>query len=92
MGIKADKHGKYRVNFYLNPENERDQVIINYLKARYSPNDYMKELLFSIATGNAISASYTAFNSIMNNQPSEPVETEQAEEYEEIKGADDIEL
>lgn len=93
MGFKLDKHGKYRVNFYLNPDNAKDQVIIDFLNGRYSVNDYMKELLYSLATGSAINNSYVNSNSIMNKSDesiSDP--NGEVEEYEEIKGVDDIEL
>ena len=38
--MKPNKEGKYRINFYLNPENEKDKVIIEYLNQRYSATDY----------------------------------------------------
>lgn len=49
--MKPNKEGKYRINFYLNPENEKDKVIIEYLNQRYSATDYLKETLYNLANG-----------------------------------------
>lgn len=49
--MKPNKEGKYRINFYLNPENEKDKVIIEYLNQRYSATDYLKETLYNLSNG-----------------------------------------
>lgn len=52
MGFNKD--GKYRINIYLNPLDIKDKTIIEYLEGRYSPADYIKETLYTIATGQTV--------------------------------------
>lgn len=82
--MKPNKEGKYRINFYLNPENPKDKVIIEYLNHRYSPTDYIKETIYGIASN--IQIPYTS--SIPELKYNEIVK----EEYEKIEELDDIEL
>lgn len=88
--MRADKYGKYRVNFYLNPDNQKDQKIIEYLKGRYSPNDFLKELLFSLATGSNINTMVVSDSNV--NMISVDYDNDEKEEYDPIKNLDDIEL
>lgn len=100
MSLKADKNGNYRVNFYLNPtKNIKDRLIVELLNSKYSANEYVKNLLYEIATG-----TYTVDNkdhiipsSLEKEVSADTVEKvyyaeqeEIKEEYEDIKG--DIEL
>lgn len=82
--MKADKQGRYRVNFYLNPDNIKDNIIIQYLNQKYSATDYIKETLFSLANGREVSrvVSNIEFKESVNEK----------EEYEEIEELDDIEI
>ena len=82
--MKPNKEGKYRINFYLNPENPKDKVIIEYLNQRYSPTDYIKETLYGMAYGREI----THVN--LSSNRAEIVKKK--EEYEEIEELDDIEI
>lgn len=84
MGYNKD--GTYRVNLYLNPKVERDKVIIDYLEGRYSAPEYIKETLFTIATGQNITPVITKH---INKEIA--IDNEK-EEFEEIKRIDDIEL
>lgn len=86
--MKLDKQGKYRFNMYLNPKLDKDKVIIEYLAQRYSAQDFIKETLYSIATGQNIT---TATNTNNSNEEIAVVEIP-AEEYDDIKGLNDIEL
>lgn len=82
--MKADKQGRYRVNFYLNPDNIKDNMIIQYLNQKYSATDYIKEMLYSLANGTEIASivSNIEFKESINRK----------EEYEEIEELDDIEI
>ena len=82
--MKADKQGRYRVNFYLNPDNIKDNMIIQYLNQKYSATDYIKEILYSLANGTEITSivSNIEFKESINRK----------EEYEEIEELDDIEI
>lgn len=82
--MKPNKEGKYRINFYLNPENSNDNIIIKYLNHRYSATDYIKETLYNLANG--IDISRIRMNSINENI------IDKKEEYEEIEELDDIEI
>lgn len=82
--MKSNKEGKYRINFYLNPENEKDNVIIEYLNQRYSATDYLKETLYNLANGTEMQ------QVIMNSRTEKSVDKK--EEYEEIEELDDIEI
>lgn len=82
--MKPDKQGRYRVNFYLNPENTKDNIIINYLNQRYSAADYIKETLYNLAYG--IEMPYTG----LNRKKLEIVQIK--EEYDEIEELGEIEL
>lgn len=82
--MKPNKEGKYRINFYLNPENPKDKVLIEYLNQRYSPTDYIKEILYGMAYGIEIP------QVILSSSKAEIVDNK--EEYEEIEELDDIEL
>lgn len=96
MSMKPDKNGKYRVNFYLNPNSEKDKVIIEYLEQRYSASDFIKETLYSMATGSQFSTYLnTMSNTNMGSKVNELLATDtedHEEEYEEIENPDDIEL
>lgn len=82
--MKADKQGRYRVNLYLNPDNIKDNMIIQYLNQKYSETDYIKEILYSLANGTEIPrvVSNIDFKEDINKK----------EEYEEIEELDDIEI
>lgn len=82
--MKADKQGRYRVNFYLNPDNIKDDMIIQYLNQKYSATDYIKEMIYSLANGTEIAriVSNIEFKESINKK----------EEYEEIEELDDIEI
>lgn len=83
--MKPNKDGKYRINFYLNPLNSKDKVLIEYLNQRYSATDYIKEVLYGLAYGFVPAPSVINTNNISNI-------SEQDEIYEEIEELDDIEL
>lgn len=83
--MKPNKDGKYRINFYLNPLNSKDKVLIEYLNQRYSATDYIKEVLYGLAYGFVPTPSVINTNNISNI-------SEQDEIYEEIEELDDIEL
>lgn len=71
-----------RINLYLSETNEKDVIITNYLKSKYSPKDYIKEMLYEAAQGlNIISL---ASKEIAIEAPEE--------EYEKIEGLDGIDL
>lgn len=89
--MKPDKHGKYRVNLYLNPANEKDNVIIEYLKCRYSHNDYIKEILFSLANGSNVCNMSTNYSD-MNINSDMKIDPPIIEEYEPIANLESIEL
>lgn len=82
--MKADKQGRYRINFYLNPDNIKDKIIIQYLNQKYSATDYIKEILYSLVNGTEIAriVSNIEFKESINKK----------EEYEEIEELDDIEI
>ena len=82
--MKPNKEGKYRINFYLNPENPKDKVIIEYLNQRYSPADYIKETLYGMAYGREIPQVGLSSNG-------EEI-VKKKEEYEKIEELDDIEI
>lgn len=82
--MKADKQGRYRVNFYLNPDNIKDNMIIQYLNQKYSATDYIKEILYSLANGTEIASI------VSNIELKESINKK--EEYEEIEELDDIEI
>lgn len=83
--MKPNKDGKYRINFYLNPLNSKDKVLIEYLNQRYSATDYIKEVLYGLAYG------FVPAQNVINNDY-KPVLSEQNEIYEKIEELDDIEL
>lgn len=82
--MKPNKEGKYRINFYLNPENQKDKMIIEYLNQRYSPTDYIKETLYGMAYGREIPQ--------INLSSNRAEIVKKKEEYEEIQELDDIEI
>lgn len=82
--MKPNKDGKYRVNFYLNPDNMKDKVIIEYLNQRYSANDYIKETLYNLAYGIEIPQVRTTFKA--------EDKITKHEEYEKIEELDEIEI
>ena len=82
--MKPNKEGKYRINFYLNPENPKDKVIIEYLNQRYSPADYIKETLYGMVYGIEMSQ--------VNLSSNRAEIVKKKEEYEKIEELDDIEL
>lgn len=82
--MKPNKEGKYRINFYLNPENSKDNVIIEYLNKRYSATDYLKETLYNLANGIEMQ------QVIINSRTEKSIDKK--EEYEEIEELDDIEI
>lgn len=69
-----------RINLYLSETNEKDVLIAKYLKLKYSPKDYIKELLYAAAQGESIIP-----------LASKEIVTE-ALEYEEIQGIDGIDI
>lgn len=82
--MKPNKEGKYRINFYLNPENSKDNIIIEYLNQRYSATDYIKEILYDMAYGMVIP--YLELNA-------KKIEMAPLKEtYEKIEELDEIEL
>lgn len=83
--MKPNKDGKYRINFYLNPLNPNDKVLIEYLKQRYSATEYIKDVLYRLAYG------FVPAQSTINNINISAI-PEQNEIYEEIEELDDIEL
>lgn len=83
--MKPDKQGRYRVNFYLNPENTKDNIIINYLNQRYSAADYIKETLYNLANG-------TEMHQIQVNNSIQAEVPHIKEEYEKIEELDEIEI
>ena len=71
-----------RINLYLSETNEKDVLIAKYLKLKYSPKDYIKELLYEAAQGKSIIPLV-----------SKEVAIEATEDkYEEIKGIDGIDI
>lgn len=82
--MKPNKDGKYRVNFYLNPDNMKDKVIIEFLNQRYSPNDYIKETLYNLAYGIEVPQVKNVF------KVEDKISIQ--EEYEKIEELNDIEL
>ncbi len=83
--MKPNKDGKYRINFYLNPLNSKDNILIQYLNQKYSATDYIKEVLYGLAYGFVPAQNPPT---VLNT----PVIPESTEIYEEIKKLDDIEL
>lgn len=66
-----------RINLYFSETNEKDKIIVNMLKKKYSPKDYIKEKLYAIAIGES---SELLIGEDINIK----------EEYEEIEGLDGI--
>lgn len=82
--MKLNKEGKYRVNFYLNPDNTKDKMIIEYLNRRYSATEYIKELLYNLTNG--VEIQQTVINTVKEQN------SINHEEYEKIEELDDIEI
>ena len=76
-----------RVNLYLNENEPKDKVIIEFLNKRYSSPAFIKESLYGMATG-------ATLDIIQKDNKSNPLESrlENDEEYEKIDNIDDIEL
>jgi hypothetical protein len=72
-----------RINLYLSENNEKDIIITNYLKLKYSPKDYIKEMLYAAAIGQNIVPI-----SLVNKE----VVIASEDEYEEIQGIDGIDI
>ena len=83
--MKPNKDGKYRINFYLNPHNTNDKVIIDYLKQRYSATEYIKETIFNIAHN--LGPQMIPLANIKESQSMDTFEV-----YESINELDEIEL
>ena len=83
--MKPNKDGKYRINFYLNPLNSKDNILIQYLNQRYSATNYIKEVLCELEYGFVPAQNpLTTLNT--------PIISESTEIYEEIEELDYIEL
>lgn len=39
-----------RINVYLNKDNDKDKIIIDYLNSKYNCQAYIKEMLYALAT------------------------------------------
>jgi len=76
-----------RVNLYLNENEPKDKVIIDFLNKRYSSPAFIKETLFGLATGEPVGI-------IQKDNESNPLESrlENDDEYEEISNIDEIDL
>lgn len=73
-----------RVNLYLNEKREKDKIIVDMLNEKYDPQNYIKEILYSIARGNNV-----VFATMKND---EIIVDNSEEEYEKIIGIDDIQI
>lgn len=71
-----------RINLYLSETNEKDVIIAKYLKLKYNPKDHIKEMLYAAATGQCIIPLVS--KEIAAEAPED--------EYEKIKGIDDIDI
>lgn len=71
-----------RINLYLSETNEKDVIIAKYLKLKYSPKDYIKEMLYEAAIGQKVIP-------LVNK---EIAIDDPEDEYEEIQGIDGIDL
>jgi len=71
-----------RINLYLSETNEKDVIIAEYLKLKYSPKDYIKEKLYE-----------EAICQRMIPLVSKEIAVEAPEdEYEEIQGINGIDI
>lgn len=71
-----------RINLYLSETNDKDVIIAEYLKLKYSPKDYIKEMLYEAAIG----------KSIIPLVSKEIAVEAPEEEYEEIEGLNSIDV
>ncbi|MDR3595069.1 hypothetical protein [Clostridium sp.] len=71
-----------RINLYFSESNEKDRIISTMLDSKYSPKDYIKEILYAIAKG----------ENIIQLASKEIATEDNKEEYEEIEGLDGIDL
>lgn len=75
-----------RINIYLNEDDPKDYIIINFLNKRYSETGFIKETLYSMATGSGV-------NIVQDHTPSNLIQLQPlSEEYEDIQDSDNIEL
>lgn len=71
-----------RINLYFSESNEKDAIIVNMLNSKYSPKDYIKEILYACAKGESIIPLVS--KEIAIEAPEE--------EYENIEGLEGIDL
>jgi hypothetical protein len=79
-----------RLNIYLDENEPKDEILIKFLNKKYSPVGFTKEMLYALATGEAVQSG----PSIQANtsEPSLDQEVAADQEFEPVKGVEDIEL
>lgn len=81
-----------RLNVYLDKNEPKDKILIDFFEEKYSPVGFIKETMYALATGRTVERiPIIQSNNIEQFLDIEELQKEE-QEYEPIKGADDIEL
>jgi len=75
-----------RLNIYLDENEPKDKILIDYLNTKYSAVGFIKETMYSLAIGTTVHGEAT-----IQAIESEPLIKDDPE-YEEIKGVSDIDM
>lgn len=86
-GNNMAKKYDMRLNVYLDENEPKDKILINFFKEKYSPVGFIKETMYALATGRTVEK----IPIIQSNNIKQFLEIEE-QQYEPIIGADDIEL
>lgn len=79
-----------RISLSLNPKNDKDKKIIDFLESRYNSAGYIKEVLYQLALGNGFGAETKIINTTPIQIEEDP--KEEIEDFEEIIGLENIPL
>lgn len=80
-----------RLNIYLDENEEKDKILIDFLNKKYSPVGFIKETIYALATGEVVQSGLSI--QAISSEPLEyePVK-EDPEEFEPIKNINEIEM
>lgn len=81
-----------RLNVYLDKNEPKDKIIIDFLKKKYSEVGFIKETMYALAIEEAVRSSPIIQANVIEQSLDQGYQQKNESEYEPIKGAADIEL
>lgn len=81
-----------RLNVYLDENEPKDKILIDFFKRKYSAVGFIKETMYALATVAAVQSGPIIQSNIIETSLDQEEQQKKEPEYEPIKGANDIEL